>query len=101
MGDTNDLPIVCTLGPAAVAARRGELLPKLFEQAMAREPLPTGYRLSFAPTNEVLESITQTISTERQCCRFLRFQLAIEPDAGPILLDVTGPDGTREFLDSL
>ena len=38
------------------------------------------------------------IDAERQCCRFLRFQVTVERDEGPIVLDVTGPPGTREFL---
>jgi hypothetical protein len=46
----------------------------------------------------VLASIAQTVDAERQCCRFLRFTLTVEPDAGAIVLDLTGPAGTREFL---
>jgi hypothetical protein len=38
------------------------------------------------------------INAERQCCRFLRFQLTVEPDEGPLILDLTGPPGTRDFL---
>jgi hypothetical protein len=38
------------------------------------------------------------IETERQCCRFLRFQLTVESDEHTIWLEFTGPPGTREFL---
>ena len=31
----------------------------------------------------------------------LRFQITVEPDGGPIWLELTGPSGTREFLDAL
>jgi hypothetical protein len=41
------------------------------------------------------------VDIERQCCRFLRFQLTIEPGADSIVLEVTGPEGTREFLDGM
>ena len=37
----------------------------------------------------------------RQCCRFLRFELTITPDSGPMTLVVAGPTGTREFLEGL
>jgi hypothetical protein len=30
--------------------------------------------------------------------RFLHVQIALEPNGGPITLDLTGPPGTREFL---
>lgn len=38
---------------------------------------------------------------ERQCWRFLRFEITTEPDGGPIWLNLSGPDGTREFLSAL
>jgi hypothetical protein len=43
----------------------------------------------------------RTIDAERQCCRFLKFALTVEPDAGDVWLEVTGPDGTTEFLSTL
>src|SRR3989337_3061616 len=89
MSDSTDLPIVCTLSPAALAARRDRLLAKLFERAATREPLPAGYRLSFTPSRDTLEVIARTIDAERQCCQFLRFQLTVEPGGRPIVLDVT------------
>ena len=46
----------------------------------------------------MLSFIAQTIDAERQCCRFLRFQVMVEPDGGPVWLDLTGPPGAREFL---
>jgi hypothetical protein len=46
----------------------------------------------------VLSEIARTVDNERKCCRFLRFALTVEPDDGPITMDLTGPPGTREFL---
>ena len=60
-----------------------------------------GYRLRFAPSADTLALIGRAIDAERLCCRFLRFMLTVEPDEGPILLDLTGPAGTREFLSAL
>jgi hypothetical protein len=31
----------------------------------------------------------------------LRFQLTIEAAGGPVVLEVTGPPGSREFLDAM
>ena len=95
------LPVACSLTPDAIRARRAELLPGLFRRAVATELLPNGVRLQFGPSTEVLEAIASTIEAERQCCRFLRFELTVEPDAGPIWLLLTGPDGTAEFLSAL
>ena len=94
----SDLPIACTLGPAALKARREDLLGGLVRRAEERIDLPDGYRIRFTPANDVLSTIANVVDLERQCCRFLRFQLTVDPDGGPIWLEFTGPPGTREFL---
>jgi hypothetical protein len=96
-----ELPIVCTLGPAALNARRQGLLSELLAQSAARELLPDGLRLRFAPSGETLSSIARAVEAERHCCRFLRFTLTVEPDEGQFTLDLTGPQGTREFVAAL
>jgi hypothetical protein len=92
------LPIACTLSPAALKARKANLLNVLLRRADERRELPDGYRLRFPSEGSILSEIAQTVDAERQCCRFLRFAVTVEPDDGPISLDLTGPAGTREFL---
>jgi hypothetical protein len=96
-----DLPVVCTLTPAALKTRREGLLANLVRGADDRQELPDGYRLRFAASEDILSGIARTVDAERQCCRFLRFTITVEPDGGPIHLDLTGPPGTREFLSAL
>jgi hypothetical protein len=97
----SELPIVCTLGPDAIRARRQGLLTELSQQASRKEVLPDGLRLRFAPSGETLSKITETVEAERHCCRFLRFTITVEPDEGEITLDLTGPQGTAEFVGAL
>ncbi len=96
-----DLPIACTLTAGERTARGDALLTGLARLATAREPIDNGYRLVFASDASVTRRIADTIDAERHCCRFLRFDVAYEPNRGPITLSVTGPPGTREFLDDL
>lgn len=96
-----DLPIACTLGPAAVKARREGLLTRLVGQAVEQQDSPEGTRLRFVAAEEILPAIARVVDAERQCCRFLRFQVTVEPDGGPIWLDISGPPGTGEFLSAL
>jgi hypothetical protein len=96
-----DLPIVCTLSPDALRARRDGLLSTLVRRAEARDELPEGLRLRFAPTDEMLSTIARAVDAERRCCRFLRFEIVVQPDGGPIVLELTGPPGTREFVAAL
>jgi hypothetical protein len=97
----NDLPIVCTLGPAALKARREGLLADLLRRADDHQELTNGHRLRFAAADDTLELIARAIDAERRCCRFLRFRVTVEPDEGPILLELTGPEGTGDFLTAL
>jgi hypothetical protein len=97
----SDLPVACTLGPDALSARREGLLSELCRRAHAHEELADGHRLSFAATDETLALIMKVVALERRCCRFLRFRITVEPDGGPVSVDLTGPSGTREFLSAL
>jgi hypothetical protein len=94
-----DQPIVCTLTPAAIAARQAALLPGLVQRAESREDTADGMRLRF-PADALL-AIATTVDAERQCCRFLRFDITVEPGGGAIWLALAGPPGTREFLAAL
>jgi len=96
-----DLPVACTLSPHALAIRREGLLSDLLGRADEHEELPDGHRLRFLSTRNTLSLIATTVEAERECCRFLRFQIVVEPDGGPILLELTGPTGTREFVSAL
>lgn len=95
------LPIACTLGPATLKARREDLLGSLVRRADERLDLRHGYRVGFTAADDILPTIATVIDAERHCCRFLTFQVTVEPDGGPIWLEVTGPPGTREFLAGL
>ena len=96
-----ELPVACTLGPDALRTRREGLLDDLVRRAIAREDLADGHRFHFTADADLLALVARTINAERRCCRFLRFRLIVEPDEGPILLELTGPEGTREFLTAL
>ena len=93
-----DLPIACTLSTEGLKARRESLLDALVRRSTERSDLPDGLRLRFAADDQILGDVARAVDAERQCCRFLSFTIAVNPDGGPITLDLTGPEGTREFL---
>src|SRR5262245_4739123 len=99
--DTESLPIACSLTPLELQARQNELLPGLLARARSREPVSGGYRWEFDPTPDLVREVAAVIDAEHRCCRFLRFQLSVEPGDGPVRLEVTGPEGTDEFLSTL
>jgi hypothetical protein len=96
-----ELPIACALTPTELQSRRAKLVAELTKIAEGSEATTVGYRFRFSASSEALAKIVAVIDAERQCCRFLRFQLTVEPDLGPLRLEVTGPPGTGEFLTDL
>jgi hypothetical protein len=96
---TIELPVVCTLTPTTIATRKAALLRGLVGRADSREETATGMRLRLPA--DALSAVLETVDAERQCCRFLRFDITVEPDGGPIWVELAGPPGTREFLSAL
>ena len=96
---TSYLPVVCTLTPATIATRKSALLPGLARRATMREDTDDGIRFMFA--GDALPAIAAVIDAERRCCRFLQFEIAVAPDDGPVTLTLSGPPGTRDFLEAL
>ena|SRR5947209_1125348 len=93
--------VVCTLTADALRARRAGLLSDLLRRAEGQELLPHGLRLRFASSPETLATVARAVEAERHCCRFLRFGITVEPEGGPIFLELSGPPGTREFVTAL
>lgn len=77
------------------------MLSDLARRAQSHEELPDGFRLRFPASEDLLLTLARVIEAERHCCRFLRFGLVVEPDGGPVVLELTGPAGTREFVTAL
>jgi hypothetical protein len=96
-----ELPIACELTPAELDARRTGLLADLLTLALERITVTNGLRWRFAPTAEFLTAAARSIDAERQCCKFLKFELTVEPDGGQMWLEITGPPGTAAFLNTL
>lgn len=96
-----DSLVACQLSDNEFQERRSGLLAKVRDLVQEIKSLDSGYALRFESTDEILEELTRLIQLERNCCQFLKFNLRVLPEQGPIWLELSGPDGTKEFLDSL
>ena len=54
--------------------------------------------MRFRFSAEDLSAVMTMVDQERQCCRFLQFDVRVEPDSGPVWVALSGPPGTRDFL---
>lgn len=99
--DDLSLPVACRLTEPELQERRSKLLQKA--RAVVEEVRETdyGYAYRFPSDGIWIAELANLITFEHQCCPFLRFRLIVEPGDGPLWLELTGPDGTKEFLNSL
>ncbi len=97
----NPLPIACTMGvfSAAERMRHAALVIKLHAAVLGAEALPAGRRYRFAPEAANMTMLGEFISLERLCCPFFEFTLTVEPGSRALWLGLTGPEGTREFIE--
>lgn len=94
-------PLACVPGAIAPGDRAAHfaLASQLFTVALRqRRAMPNGYAYRFDP--DVVGDLLQWVANERRCCPFLTFALEITASGGPVWVSVTGPEGTRAFLDA-
>ena len=93
----DELPIACTLAPAAMHDR-AEWLRRLGARGLiAGELREDGLALRFDAGAE--REVRRWIDAERRCCAFLNFEL--ESNRGEVRVHVGGPPGSEPVLDGL
>jgi hypothetical protein len=96
-----DLPIACNLTAPEFRQRRAELMQRFQSAVLETKELDAGYGYRFPSDANWIAELAELIVFERECCPFLQFNLRLEPANGPIWLELTGPAGTKDFLNSL
>lgn len=91
------LPIACTLDPAALEERRA-LLRQVLGGVTEVIRSPTGLVLRFGAGGVSVAGLGRIIELERACCPFLEFRLDVASNNEAVVLHLTGPDGSGEFL---
>jgi len=97
----DEIPIACTLSNADLRKREAMLLAEDKSALIATEELDDGYGFRIRGDRKWLAVVTELISAERECCPFLKFELTADSNMGPLMLRMTGPAGTKEFLKSI
>jgi hypothetical protein len=95
---TDDMPIACCLTSAELRERGATLLAQFSSAVIETEELPDGYAFRLPGDRRWVAIIAEMIVAERECCPFLTFELIAQPSMGPVIVRVTGPAGTRDFL---
>ncbi len=89
-------PVACTLSTPELREREATLVKEFKAGVLEITELADGY--SFRLRADAIALAGRLIAAERECCRFLTFQLIAEADGGAVVVTLTGPEGTKEFL---
>lgn len=92
------LPIACNLTSAELRERRQTVLQRVRSAVVEVRELENGYAYCFPSEPVWLDDLARLVSLEHECCPFLTFRITVEPGNGPLWLEMTGPEGTKEFL---
>ena len=94
----DDFPVACSLSTTELRERELELLAKFRSAVIATEELPDGYTFRVPGDKKRMTLVCELIVAERECCPFLTFEMSAQPNMGPVSVRVTGPAGTKDFL---
>ena len=90
--------MACKLTSPELRKRKEEVIAKLKQQVLEKKELGNGYTYKFEGTDEMLDSLTAFIKSERMCCDFFDFKLTISSDS-IVWLEISGGEGAKEFIE--
>jgi hypothetical protein len=98
---TEHFPIACSLTDSELQQRRTDVLRQAKSAMTAVTETENGFIYQFASASDRIAALANLITLEHQCCPFLTFKLTVEPGNQPVSLELSGPEGTKEFLIAL
>jgi hypothetical protein len=98
---SDDITKACCLTSAELRKREATLLAQFSSAVIKTEELPDGYAFSVPGDGKWIAIIAEMIVAERECCPFLTFELVAQPNMGPVIVRVTGPACTKDFLNTV
>ena len=91
-------PIACSLTTAELRDRQAKLLAQFRSAVIETEEIQDGYAFHLPGEDKWIRLVAELIVAERECCPFLTFEATALPNIGPIIVRLTGPAATKEFL---
>jgi hypothetical protein len=95
---SDNTQVACSLTTVEFRDREAMLLQKFRSAVTETEELQDGYAFRLTGDGKYIRLTAELMVAERQCCPFLAFEFVALPQKGPLIIRVTGPAGTKEFL---
>ena len=90
-------PIVCNLTESELRGKREEISGIIKSHVREIRDLDSGLAFRFDANDVIFDILSGFIQNERKCCTHFRFKIIVEPNAGPVWLEITG-DRAKDFL---
>jgi len=90
--------LTCKLTNPELQERKETVLKSLKVQIVEKKELGNGYAFKFSGTDKILDQLIEFVKTERACCDFFVFGLSISGDKNEAWLEITGPEGAKDFI---
>ena len=90
--------IMCKLTTPALQQRKMTVISDLKKLVSKKEETENGFRYHFEGSDKMIDLLTEFIKTERMCCSFFQFKLTIASDGSFCSLELSGPEGTKDFI---
>lgn len=93
-----DVKLFCKLNTPELQQRKRTVIAELKNLVLAKAETPAGFKYKFDGSDKILDLLNNFIKTERMCCDFFIFNLSVGDDKGFTWLELSGPEGTKEFI---
>jgi hypothetical protein len=96
----SESPFGCRMDALTPAERnrRREVLEGLRARVLGVAETADGVAFRFPNERDVPLLVAEFVSYESRCCPFLRFEIAVDAEGGPVHLRMGGRDGVKDFL---
>jgi DNA-directed RNA polymerase subunit L len=99
--ESQDAAAACALSDGELRSRQVSIKALLAERVEAWHELPDGFAFQLPGDDETARDVLQTILLERECCTFVAFTLAFEPDHGALRLEMRMATQDKQILRDL
>ena len=88
----------CKLTTPELQQRKNTVIAELKSQVLEKTETEKGFKYKFNGSDKMLDLLNSFIKTERLCCSFFVFNLTASSDNSFAWLELSGPEGTKDFI---
>lgn len=89
--------VTCKLTTPELQERKRTVIAEVKQLVIQRAETANGTTYKFDDSDKTIDLLTGFIKTERLCCRFFFFNLTVGKEESFVWLELSGPEGTKEF----